>query len=45
MHYFAGLVGSLRELCEQYTDEQLETVASFTREAARRQTEATKQLP
>lgn len=45
MHYFAGLVGSLRDLCEQYTDEQLETVASFTREAARRQAEATKQMP
>ncbi|MCX4834705.1 MarR family transcriptional regulator [Streptomyces sp. NBC_01016] len=44
LHYFADLVGSLRELCEHYTDEQLATIASFTREAARRQAEATQRL-
>lgn len=36
MHYFDDLVGSLRELCEQYTNDQLEVVASFMKEAARR---------
>lgn len=44
MHYFADLVGSLRELCEQYTDEQLAAIVSFMKEAARRQAEATQRL-
>nr|WP_275410142.1 MarR family transcriptional regulator [Streptomyces sp. SID14478] len=44
MHYFADLVSSLRELCTQYSDEQLEVIASFTKEAARRQAEATQRL-
>lgn len=44
MHYFDDLVGSLRELCEQYTNDQLEVVASFMKEAARRQSEATRRL-
>lgn len=44
MHYFAELVGSLRELCERYADEELEVVVSFMRQAARRQGEATRHL-
>lgn len=45
MHYFADLVTSLRELCAQYTDEQLEAITSFMKEASRRQAEATRRLP
>ncbi|MFJ1748136.1 MarR family transcriptional regulator [Streptomyces sp. NPDC088116] len=44
MHYFTELVGSVRELCERYTDEELAAIASFTKEAARRQAEATQRL-
>ncbi|MFG3252940.1 MarR family winged helix-turn-helix transcriptional regulator [Streptomyces sp. NPDC048172] len=43
-HLFDDLVGSLRELCEHYTDDQLDTIAQFTTEAARRQTDATRKL-
>ncbi|MFI5998164.1 MarR family transcriptional regulator [Streptomyces sp. NPDC051362] len=44
LHYFADLVASLRELCEQYSDEQLASIASFTSDAARRQAQATQNL-
>ncbi|MGW8375475.1 MarR family transcriptional regulator [Streptomyces sp. ODS28] len=42
--YFGGLVGSLRELCEDYSEEQLATVADFLTAAARRQEKETERL-
>jgi DNA-binding MarR family transcriptional regulator len=43
-HLFDDLVGSLHELYETYTDEQLELITGFLTEAARRQAEATTRL-
>jgi DNA-binding MarR family transcriptional regulator len=43
-HHFDDLVSSLHELYETYTDEQLELIAGFLAEAARRQSEATGRL-
>ncbi|MET9295283.1 MarR family transcriptional regulator [Streptomyces sp. NPDC003077] len=41
---FDDFVASLRELCADYTDDQLAVVAGFMREAAGRQSEATRNL-
>src|SRR5690606_1369136 len=41
---FEGLLRRLAELCDRYTDDELELIAGFMEEAARRQVEATAEL-